>query len=61
LPAHYLSERSSCFGGKAVAARPLLLPYPRNYVRRLFLRFSAFGGSATAFLAFKVSAQKGMF
>ncbi|MFT6908951.1 MAG: hypothetical protein ACJAS1_005658, partial [Oleiphilaceae bacterium] len=31
------------FGGKAVAARPLLLLYPRIYVRRLFLRFTGFG------------------
>jgi len=26
----------------------MLLPYPRMYVRRLFLKFSAFGGPATA-------------
>jgi hypothetical protein len=31
-----------------LAAKPLLLPYPRMYVRRLFLRFSAFAGPATA-------------
>jgi hypothetical protein len=33
----------------ALAAKPLLLPYPRMYVRQLFLRLSGFGGPATAF------------
>jgi len=45
----------------ALAALPLLLLYPRIYVRRLFLRFTGFGGPATAFPACKVSAQKGLF
>jgi hypothetical protein len=39
----------------ALAAQPLLLPYPRIYVRQLLLRFTGFGGPAAAFHAFKVS------
>jgi len=45
----------------ALAAKQLLLIYPRIYVRQLFLRFTGFGGPATAFSACKVSAQKGLF
>jgi hypothetical protein len=32
-----------------LAAKPMLWPYPRIYVRQLFLRLSGFGGPATAF------------
>jgi hypothetical protein len=33
----------------ALAAKPLLLIFPRMYVRQSFLKFSGFGSPATAF------------
>jgi hypothetical protein len=41
-----------------LAAKPMLLPYPRMYVRRLFLRFTGFGGTATTFPYVKFSTKR---
>jgi hypothetical protein len=55
---YFYQKKQSCYfsnvlipvsAAHALAAKQLLLPYPRIYVRRLFLRFTGFGGPATAF------------